>query len=252
MSTTSPFPRNWTITPPTLPLRVSTWNASVDYPMNCKGMTSTNIDDAWAAANPPGLYCTTSDLNIGGDLSSGDGYTFFALSGSAIHNSSNGSKFKFYWPSSCGQRPSTRTPTFTCFGRTIETGVPGQSCAIRCYDPQTLFFSTSTASGGCGSTAICLSGSNNSIIGDIFAPLRAGSPQFPPPVPPGSVGAGVSISGGGNSAGSGVHRDVVAELQRELWQLHGDWRERRRPRGDRHCTLLVPAGNGLPAWKNSR
>jgi hypothetical protein len=148
-------------------------------------------------SGPPGVYCLTAanaTLTVQGDFATtGDGYTFFALNGSKIAVSSNGTRVKFYWPSACGSRPigSTRPSTYTCF-RTISG-----------YDPQTMFYATSTAydSNNCAGNAICIDGQNSVLDGDMFAIY----PQtFPPPNPtPTTTGAGIFMAGGNASAGSG-------------------------------------------------
>jgi hypothetical protein len=148
-----------------------------------------------ASEHPPGIYCVSgpsASLQINNqDLSTGDGYTFFALNGAkfGVGGSSQsgikGSVLKFYWPSSCGPRPSTRPSSFSCFGRTISG-----------YDPLTLLYATYTSAGGI--CAVCLTGNGNDLTGDIFA-------TKPDVFPPGLTDTGglVSIGGGSLSAGSG-------------------------------------------------
>ena len=185
----SQIPRNWFITPPTLPTTVSTWNAQQDYPAHCVLVSGdiNNNNGNWATNNPPGIYCSNNNMQIKGDFTSGAGYTFFALNGASISISSNGTKLKYYWPpSGCGPRPdppAARPATVSCPGfttATFNTGFTGRSCSVRCYDPRTLFYATSTDS----VNAISHQGGNTGIDGDIFAPLRSGSPAFLRPPDP--------------------------------------------------------------------
>ena len=186
------LPLNWPLTPSALPTRLAagtTWNASTMYPSNCIDPGTTGINAAWVSTHPPAIYCVNGGtLTLGTDLSSGDGYTFFALNGGKIIANSNPTILKYYWPSTCGTRPTTRA-SFTCFGRTISN-----------YDPLTLLYATSQAfdAGTCANNAICLNGQNGNDTGDIFAPL----PTLFPPGPTDS-GAGVFIAGGALSAGQG-------------------------------------------------
>jgi Tfp pilus assembly protein PilX len=186
------LPINWPLRPPTVPTpRSGTWNASTDYASNCINLGSSGTITFSVTSQPAGIYCvtgasTTLQLN-GVEPTAGDGHTFFALGGAKIGVSSNSSKLKFYWPSACGSRPTTRSTSFTCFGRNISG-----------YDSQTLLYATNTSTDG--SCAICLSGQNNSLTGDIFAPKPD---AFPPTPGPTQTGGFVSINGGALTAGSG-------------------------------------------------
>jgi putative Flp pilus-assembly TadE/G-like protein len=183
-------PINWPIAPPTPPTpRTGTWNASADFGRNCIDVGSGTFS---TTGHLPGVYCVSgagaslSFSNVG-DLTTGDGYTFFALGGATISLSGNTNKLKFYWPSACGPRPTARSSSFTCFGRTISG-----------YDPQTLLYATyPSADGVC---AICLQGQSNELTGDIFAP----QPDAFPPLPGlTQIGGLVKINGGALSAGQG-------------------------------------------------
>jgi hypothetical protein len=188
------LPINWPVTPPTPPTPLpagATFNPSTDYPSKCANPWTT-VNGNWATTHPPGIYCvsgagTTLQFSSNGiDLTSGDGYTFFALNGAKIAVSGNTLTLKYYWPSACGSRPTDRSP-FTCFGRTIGD-----------YDPFTLLYSTYPS--GDGACAICLQGQGGNLTGDIFAP----KPDAFPPVPgPNQTGGLVSIGGGALSAGEG-------------------------------------------------
>jgi Flp pilus assembly protein TadG len=188
------LPINWPVTPPTPPTPLpagATFNPSTDYPSKCAN-PGTTVNGNWATTHPPGIYCvsgagTTLQFSSNGiDLTSGDGYTFFALNGAKIAVSGNTLTMKYYWPSACGSRPTDRSP-FTCFGRTIGD-----------YDPFTLLYSTYPS--GDGACAICLQGQGGNLTGDIFAP----KPDAFPPVPgPNQTGGLVSIGGGALSAGEG-------------------------------------------------
>jgi hypothetical protein len=192
------LPTNWPITPPTPPTPQSgAWDPSTDYPSKCKdlGSSGTITFSAASPPGPPGIYCVTGAstiLKVTGnsvDLATGDGYTFFALGGAKINFASNSLKLRFYWPSACGPRPTTRPASFTCFGRTISG-----------YDLQTVLYATNTTydPANCQNVAICLNGNSNELTGDIFAPK-------PDVFPPGltDTGGTVSIEGGALTAGSG-------------------------------------------------
>jgi hypothetical protein len=166
------MPMDWPLPPPPEPSPLpsgTTWNPSTHYPSRCIDLGTSNVTFA-AGDGPPGIYCLRggATLTLGGDLTTGDGYTFFALDGGRIMISSNGTQVKFYWPSSCGVRPAGRPASFVCFGRTISG-----------YDPQTLFYATNTThSQKCDDNAICINGQNSSVIGDMFAVAPG---VFPPP-----------------------------------------------------------------------
>jgi len=193
------LPINWPLSPPAEPTpRSGTWNPSVDYPGNCinLGNSGTITFSAGSPPGPPGIYCVTGASTVlkvtgnGVDLTNVEGYTFFALGGAKINVSSNTLKLRFYWPSACGPRPTTRV-SFTCFGRTIAN-----------YDPFTLLYATNqtTDMAQCLNNAVCLNGGNNALTGDIFAP----KPNAFPPVPGVSdTGGTVAIEGGALTAGSG-------------------------------------------------
>jgi hypothetical protein len=189
-------PVNWPLTPPALPTPLAAgvpFNPATDYPSKCAN-PGTSIGASWAATHPPGIYCvsganTTLQFSSNGvDLTSGAGYTFFALNGATISTSGQDLKLKFYWPASgCNDpRPTVPRPqSYVCFGRTITN-----------YDPETLFYSTyASADGVC---AICLQGHGGNLTGDIFAP----KPDVFPPLP-GQIGGLVSIAGGALAAGQG-------------------------------------------------
>jgi hypothetical protein len=188
------LPINWLLTPPTEPTPSSTWNAATDYPSKCFNLGSGTVTFT-TTGHPPGIYCVsgpTASLTIPGlDLTGGDGYTFFALQGAKIEVNGNPALLKFYWPSACGPRPTTRPTSYTCFGRTI-TG----------YDPLTLLYATNQTNnaGQCPKNAICLDGNSGSYTGDIFAP----KPDAFPPTPTLTQNGGtVFIAGGAVSAGRG-------------------------------------------------
>jgi hypothetical protein len=189
------LPINWLLTPPTAPTPSSTWNASTDYPSKCFNLGSSGNITFTTTGHPPGIYCVSgpsTSLTIPGlDLTGGDGYTFFALQGASVEVNGNPALLKFYWPSACGSRPTTRPTSYTCFGRTI-TG----------YDPLTLLYATNQTNntGQCPKNAICLDGNSGSYIGDIFAP----KPDAFPPTPTLTQNGGtVFVAGGAVSAGSG-------------------------------------------------
>jgi hypothetical protein len=188
------LPITWPLPPPPLPTtKNGTWNASADYGRNCINLGSGAMTFS-TAGHPPGVYCVTgpnSSLAINGlDLTSGDGYTFFALDGGKISIAGNGAKLKFYWPTAqCGNRPTDRSAT--CLGQSN-------------YDPFTLLYATSQSNdsspNNCQNNAICLNGQGNELTGDIFAP----KPDVFPPVPGVTqTGGGVAIEGGALTAGSG-------------------------------------------------
>jgi uncharacterized membrane protein len=194
-------PVTWPIAPPTPPTprngpssvpAGAPWNASADYGTNCINLGSGNVTFS-TSGNPPGVYCVNGPnasltINNVGDLSTGDGYTFFALGGATISVSGNTNTLKYYWPSGCGPRPTTRATTFTCFGRTISG-----------YDPQTLLYATYPSADGT-TCAICLQGQSDDLTGDIFAPKPD---TFPPALPPQTGGGLVAIQGGGLASGRG-------------------------------------------------
>jgi hypothetical protein len=222
------LPINWPLTPPTLPsiktgAQASTYLPATDYPTKCVGLgnsgTISITGNGWASTHSPGVYCVSgvgTVLKFGGgssgaDVSGGDGYTFFALNGATILTAGNTTVASFYWPSSCGSRPTTRPTSFTCFGQTISGDCRS---AGYCYDPQTLFYATSELSdrGTCGASgtnnAICLNGNGGNLTGDIFAP----KPDVFPPTPGATqTGATVFIAGGALTAGKGFI---------EAWQLN--------------------------------
>jgi hypothetical protein len=208
-------PLNWPVPPPPLPTPLpagTAWNPSVHYPGSCTLLTppagSTTVTLA-AVPGAPGIYCvsgSTTVLQITKSMTAGDGYTFFALDGARIVISGGpdpvtgiGTNVKFYWPSACGPRPTTRSLSFTCFGRTI-TG----------YDPLTVLYSTNETPfpTSCVTSAICFNGQGGSLDGDVFAPLPN---TFPPSLgPPPQGGGTVWVAGGAASAGNGFI---------ESWQL---------------------------------
>jgi hypothetical protein len=203
-------PLNWPVPPPPLPTPLpdgTAWDPSVHYPGSCTLLTdpvstTVTLDDPWRVTHAPGIYCvsgSTTVLQITKSMTAGDGYTFFALDSARIGISGNGTSVKFYWPSECGPRPTTRTLSFTCFGRTI-TG----------YDPLTVLYSTDETPfpATCVTSAICFNGQGGSLDGDVFAPLPN---TFPPSLEPEPQGGGtVWVAGGAASAGSGFI---------ESWQL---------------------------------
>jgi hypothetical protein len=187
------LPITWPLKPPTLPtLQPFAWNASTDYPQKCTDAGTNNIDDkpgpmGWLASHAPGVYCRNGSITLSGNLAGGDGYTFFALGGGTISISSNGTTLKYYWPSACGARSviALRPATFSCFSRTLWTNSE--------WDPQALLYATFA-----GDCAICLTGQNGDLTGDLFAPNPS---TFPPG--PTQNGAFVHIGGGALTAGSG-------------------------------------------------
>jgi Flp pilus assembly protein TadG len=191
-------PINWPIAPPTAPTpktgpQAGTWDPPNDYPSKCISLGNAGTITFSTAGHPPGIYCVTgatTTLTIPGlNLAGGDGYTFFALGGAKIGVSGNSATLKFYWPSACGARPTTRG-SFTCFG------------PVSGYDPQTLLYATNQTSDmtTCPNNAICLNGQGNQLTGDIFAP----KPDVFPPLPgPLQTGGTVAIEGGALTAGSG-------------------------------------------------
>ena len=117
----TPFPHGWSIPPPTVPTPVATaWNASTDYPTRCHSLGSSPNVTFSTSGTRRGFIATRCDgtLTVSSDLGAGDGYAFFTTPGGAISLGSN-DVYKFYWPSACGARPTTRPASFTCFGRTI-------------------------------------------------------------------------------------------------------------------------------------
>lgn len=201
------MPIDWPLAPPSLPTLLPTGTAftpSTDYPSRCVNLGSGSNLNFSTTGHPPGIYCVTGSttvLNVSGDLTTAgaDGYTFFGLNGAKIAGSSL--KVNFYWPSSCGTRPTTRSSSYTCFGRTI-TG----------YDRLTLLYSTSTAfdSGNCSKNAICLAGGGGVLTGDIFAP----KPDVFPPTPAlTDTGGGAFVAGGSMSAGSGFIESWTFSIQ---------------------------------------
>jgi Putative Flp pilus-assembly TadE/G-like len=207
------LPINWPLPPPTPPTPQATaFNASTDYPSKCTSLGSSGTITFTTSGHPPGIYCvsgatTTLVISTGADLTTGDGYTFFALDGAKITYNSNGSKLWFYWPSQCGPRPTTRPASFTCFGRTISG-----------YDPQTVFYATNTTydQTNCDTNAICLAGQNNQLTGDGFAPKPD---DFPPG--PTETGGTVFIAGGALAAGSGFFESWMLELQGNTGSYNG-------------------------------
>jgi hypothetical protein len=187
-------PIDWPYPPPTPPTP-TTLAAGAPYPtawyaskcIDLGGSTGT-FGDAQHPNHGAGIYCVSGPgtFQINGlNSTAGDGYTFFALGGGTINFAGNSSNVKFYWPSACGARPTTRSGSFTCFGRTISG-----------YDPQTVLYATNPSTNG--SCAVCLNGGSNTLTGDIFAT----KPDIFPPAS-GQIGGLVSISGGGLAAGTG-------------------------------------------------
>jgi hypothetical protein len=189
-------PINWPITPPTPPTPLGAgvpFNPATDYPSKCAD-PGTTIGANWASTHPPGIYCVSgAAVNLqfssnGTDLTTGAGYTFFALNGATISTSGNSVTLKFYYPASgcTDPRPTTTRPqSYVCFGRTITN-----------YDPETLFYASyASADGNC---AICLQGQSGNLTGDIFAT----KPDVFPPGPT-QVGGLVKINGGALAAGQG-------------------------------------------------
>jgi hypothetical protein len=197
------YPLNWPVPPPPLPetLPVGTaWNPSLHYANKCILLATAGNGVKLTARPPtPGVYCVSGSravLEIDTSMTNGDGYTFFALNGATITIASNGTSVKFYWPSACGPRPTTRLLSFTCFGRTIAG-----------YDPLTVLYATQATPfpNGCDKSAICFNGQGGALEGDVFAPLPN---TFPPTANQG--GGTVWIAGGAASAGDGFI---------EAWQL---------------------------------
>jgi hypothetical protein len=182
------LPITWPLKIPTEPtLQPFAWNASTDYPQKCTDAGTNNINGAWTSTHAPGVYCRNGSITLSGNLAGGDGYTFFALGGGTISTTSNGTTLKFYWPSACGARSvtDTRPSTFSCFSRTLWTNSN--------WDPQALLYATFA-----GDCAICLTGQNGDLTGDLLAP-------YPLTFPPGPTqnGAFVHIGGGALSSGRG-------------------------------------------------
>jgi Putative Flp pilus-assembly TadE/G-like len=235
------IPMNWPVPPPTVPtpLASGTWTASTDYPSKCTNLGISNLTFTpsathTATSGPPGIYCFTGSsnrtLSLNGDFTTGDGYTFFALNGSTIHISSNGTKVKYYYPSdlSCGGRPgaTSRPSSFTCFGRTITN-----------YDPQTMFYSTNTFHNNtkpCDNNAICIDGQNTVLDGDIFATSPS---TFPPPNPTTSGGT-IFVAGGSASAGSGFLQSWWLTVQGNNGNYNGTG-----PSIGAHCVFTPPVVN---------
>jgi Flp pilus assembly protein TadG len=190
------LPINWPLPPPPQPTpRTGTWNPSGDYFSNCISLGTGSVTFT-PTGHPPGIYCvsgagTQLSITHGDDLTTGDGYTFFALNGATISVSGNTNKLKFYWPSACGAntRPTTRASSYPC---------PGLNRTITGYDPFTLFFATSPST--TGACAVCLQGQGNSLTGDIFAPMPN---AFPPTPTTTQTGGLVQINGGALGSGSG-------------------------------------------------
>jgi hypothetical protein len=193
-------PIGFPVKPPTPPTPLppnATFNPATDYPSRCANPGG-SIGQNWAASHPPGIYCVSgAGTNLqfssnGVDLTSGDGYTFFALNGATISTSGNGLAVKFYWPTAnCNDvRPTvTRYPTYVCFGRTITN-----------YDPETLFYSDFPSNDSQKSCAICLQGQAGNLTGDIFATKPNAFPPTPTLTQTGGV---VKVAGGALSAGQG-------------------------------------------------
>jgi Flp pilus assembly protein TadG len=184
------LPLNWPFAPPAEPApKGGPWNPSTDYASRCinlgnKGTITFSVD-----TQPAGIYCVTGSgttLQINGAEPAGsDGHTFFALGGATISLSSNSTSLKFYWPSACGPRPTARSSSFSCFGRTISG-----------YDSMTVLYATyASADGNC---AVCLQGQNGTMVGDIFAT----KPDIFPPILT-QTGGIVKVAGGALSAGRG-------------------------------------------------
>jgi hypothetical protein len=191
------LPINWPLPPPPQPTpRTGTWNPARDYFSNCVNLGNSGTITFTPTGNPPGIYCVTGASTVlaishGDDLTTGDGYTFFALNGATISVSGNTNKLKFYWPSACGAntRPTARASSYPC---------PGLNRTISGYDPFTLFYATNPSS--TGACAICLQGQTNTLVGDIFAPMPN---AFPPTPGLTQTGGLVTINGGALAAGSG-------------------------------------------------
>jgi hypothetical protein len=219
LNSNNTLPVTWPMPPPTPPAQrngpTSTpagpaWAPITDFGnngnFNCLNLGSGTVNFR-TQGNPPGIYCvsgagTSLTINSVGDLTNGDGYTFFALNGATINvNGGCGqqplcNQLKFYWPSACGPntRPTTRASSYPC---------PGLNRTISGYDPFTLLYSTYPSTDG-STCAICLSGNGNALTGDIFAPSYPPPPfNFLPTLPPQTGGGIVAISGAGLVAGSG-------------------------------------------------
>jgi hypothetical protein len=194
------LPITWPLAPPTLPTPKSgTWNASTDYPSKCILLGSSGNIGFDLTNQPAGIYCVTgatTNLQIRGvEPANSEGHTFFALGGATLGVSSNSSVLKFYWPSACGARPTTRSTTFNCFG------------SVSGYDSMTLLYATNASA--LGNCAICLSGQGNSLTGDIFAP----KPDAFPPVPSlTQTGGLVTINGGALTAGNGFIESWLLQI----------------------------------------
>ncbi len=246
------FPRDWSITPPTVPSvvnQISTkWNAVTDYPTKCHVLSSDTVDAAWAADpnNPPGIYCYTGagTLMLSGDLSAGDGYTFFTTppNRAKIQIASNSKAFKFYWPSGCGPRPTTRPASFKCF-----VGTPDER-TISGYDPQTLLYSSNLANSNsnCSHSAICLDGNTNSLSGDIFAPEPLNTPADDS-----TSRAGVFVSGSALSAGNGFIETWWLNVQGNFGSYLGTGENigGHQSAGTQHCEF--PPGTVFPPGKSA-
>ena len=95
------LPINWPLPPPPQPTPKSgAWVPANDYFGKCIDLGSASISFT-TTGHPPGIYCisgatTTLTLSNVGDLTTGDGYTFFALGGATISVSGNTNKLKFY------------------------------------------------------------------------------------------------------------------------------------------------------------
>jgi hypothetical protein len=191
-----PVPLDWPVAPPTPPTPTSLAPGSPYplswYPSKCVDLGSGTIVFS-TLLRPPGIYCVTGSLSIltiaGLDLTSGEGYTFFALNGGKIQVNGNPPKLDFYWPSACGPRPTTRTD-FTCDGRTISG-----------YDPMTLLYATNTTrdASNCANNAVCINGHDGVLNGDVFATKP--DVAFPPSLT--QTGGTVFIAGGAVQTGSG-------------------------------------------------
>jgi hypothetical protein len=239
-------PIGWPVRPPTLPTPLpagTAFNPSTDYPSKCADISSApNVGNNWATTHPPGIYCvsgngTNLQFNSNGiDLTSGDGYTFFALNGATISTSGNTLALKFYWPTAnCNDvRPTvTRYPTYVCFGRTISN-----------YDPETLFYS-SFASGN-GNCAICLQGQNGNLTGDIFATKPDAFPPIPTLTQTGGI---VKVSGGALSAGQGFIECWNLQISGNTGNYQGTGAGLVLPGGthtttDPSTTVIVPGSTG--------
>jgi hypothetical protein len=193
----TPVPLNWPVAPPTPPTPTSlppgtpyplSW-----YPSKCIDLGSGTVVFS-TVVRPPGIYCVSGSLTIltisGLDVTGGEGYTFFALDGGKLHVNGNPPKLRFYWPSACGPRPTTRPASFTCDGRTISG-----------YDPMTLLYATNATrdTGTCTHNAVCLDGHDGVLNGDVFAVKP--DIDFPPSLA--QTGGTVFIAGGAVQAGSG-------------------------------------------------